>query len=112
MHLRHSYSYKEIEQAFRKENPNASDKEVQDKAKEIYKEIVSLDGKERGSNRKYRKHIDFSGSDYELDLYLTKREVCTDINGNKIKLTFPKGDDSLLRRMEKKHGKRVENDPL
>jgi hypothetical protein len=88
--LKASYKLEEIEKAIKIENPCLSQKEVQQKAKSLYQEIIKLDNREKENNRKYYNNIDFSGDNYELDIYLQSKGICSGFNGQKAKLVTPK----------------------
>ncbi|OQA58101.1 MAG: hypothetical protein BWY41_01109 [Candidatus Atribacteria bacterium ADurb.Bin276] len=88
--LKASYKLEEIEEAIKAENPYLSQKEVQQKAKSLYREIIKLDNQERKNNQKYYNNIDFSGDNNELDVYLQSKGICAGIDGQKAKLVTPK----------------------
>ncbi len=88
--LKPSYSLKEIKEAIKKEHPEYSEDVIHSKAETLYKEIVSLDTKERQSDKRYWKRVQFSGDDNELDIYLQSKGICSSFNGQKAKLVTPK----------------------
>jgi len=88
--LKPSYSLKEITEAIKKEHPEYSEDIIHSKAEVLYKEIISLDAKEKRNDKRYWKRVQFSGDNTELDFYLQSKGICSGIDGQKAKLVTPK----------------------
>jgi len=74
MKVKNSYELKEVIEAIKKENPDLSEKEIERKAIELFREIRKLDEDEARNEKKYWKHVEFSAGYLEdLDRYLIRK---------------------------------------